>query len=67
MSQEHEQEAASAETNADGFLAARGTGQGDVSSPTCWAALFDILLTALHMDMHRSAHNKHVASGSNTG
>ena len=39
------------ENMADGFLATRGTGQGDVTSPTCWAALFDILLTALHMDM----------------
>ena len=51
----------------DGFLAARGTGQGDVTSPTCWVALFDILLTALHMDIKVATYNKQVSSGSNTG
>ena len=49
---------------ADGFLASRGTGQGDVTSPTCWAALFDIQLTALHMDIKAATHNKQVSSGS---
>ena len=34
---------ASAE-QAGGFIAQRGTGQGDVPSLTCWAAVFDILL-----------------------
>jgi hypothetical protein len=29
------------------FDALRGTGQGDVTSPTCWVAVMDILLTAL--------------------
>ena len=55
------------ENTADGFLATRGTGQGDVTSPTCWAAIFDILLTALHMDMKVATHNRHVSSGSNNG
>ena len=32
------------------FTADRGTGQGDVSSPACWNAIFDILLTALRRD-----------------
>ena len=31
----------------DAFDAIRGTGQGDVTSPTCWVAVMDILLTAL--------------------
>ncbi len=39
------------EATGPGFHAVRGTGQGDVTSPTCWAAIFDILLTALHMDI----------------
>ena len=34
----------------DAFVAARGTGQGDVMSPPCWNAIFDILLTALQRD-----------------
>ena len=34
----------------EAFTAERGTGQGDVTSPTCWLALFDILLLALHRD-----------------
>ena len=34
----------------DSFVAARGTGQGDVTSPPCWNAIFDILLTALQRD-----------------
>ena len=29
------------------FDAVRGTGQGDVTSPTCWIAVMDILLQAL--------------------
>ena len=29
------------------FDAIRGTGQGDVTSPTCWIAVMDILLNAL--------------------
>ena len=32
------------------FPAARGTGQGDVTSPACWTAVFDILLRALQLD-----------------
>ena len=32
------------------FTAERGTGQGDVTSPACWNAIFDILLTALNRD-----------------
>ena len=31
----------------DAFDTTRGTGQGDVTSPTCWVAVMDILLTAL--------------------
>ena len=31
----------------ESFDAIRGTGQGDVTSPTCWIAVMDILLTAL--------------------
>ena len=31
----------------EAFDAIRGTGQGDVTSPTCWIAVMDILLTAL--------------------
>jgi hypothetical protein len=31
----------------EAFDACRGTGQGDVTSPTCWIAIMDILLTAL--------------------
>eukprot|EP01041_Mallomonas_annulata_P042211 gene42211-biopygen12292 len=31
----------------DAFKAELGTGQGDVSSPMCWNALFDILLVML--------------------
>jgi len=34
----------------DGFVAERGTGQGDVLSPSCWGAIFDILLTMLDLD-----------------
>ena len=37
-------------TTAEGFVADRGTGQGDVTSPACWGAFFDILLTALELD-----------------
>ena len=50
-----------------GFCAQRGTGQGDVTSPTCWAAIFDILLTALHMDDQNQRTNQHVAADSNRG
>ena len=38
------------ENAAEGFSADRGTGQGDVTSPACWGAFFDILLTALALD-----------------
>jgi len=62
------------ESNADqpeiaglGFHAVRGTGQGDVTSPTCWAAIFDILLTALHMDIQASRTNYHVSADGNRG
>ena len=34
---------------AAGFTAQRGTEQGDVISSACWAAVFDILLTALEL------------------
>jgi hypothetical protein len=34
----------------EGFIAERGTGQGDVLSPSCWGAVFDILLTMLDID-----------------
>ena len=40
----------SSEDTALGFVAERGTGQGDVMSPTCWGAVFDILLTMLALD-----------------
>ena len=50
-----------------GFQAIRGTGQGDVTSPTCWAAIFDILLTALHMDIQETRAAQHVAADSNQG
>ena len=50
-----------------GFQAIRGTGQGDVTSPTCWAAIFDILLTALHMDIQEARAAQHVAAGANRG
>ena len=35
---------------AEGFTPQRGTGQGDVLSLACWAAIFDILLTVLKLD-----------------
>ena len=35
------------DTLLESFDAARGTGQGDVTSPTCWVAVMDIMLTAL--------------------
>ena len=50
---------------AEGFHAVRGTGQGDVTSPTCWAAIFDILLTALHIDIQDTC--RHVSSEANHG
>ena len=50
-----------------GFHAVRGTGQGDVTSPTCWAAIFDILLTALHMDIQAKRSSCYVASDANRG
>ena len=31
------------------FYAQRGTAQGDVTSPACWNAVYDILLTALEL------------------
>ncbi len=49
----------------EGFHAVRGTGQGDVTCPTCWAAIFDILLTALHMDIQDAC--PHVSSEANRG
>ena len=33
-----------------GFISRRGTGRGDFMSPACWAAMFDILITALEID-----------------
>jgi hypothetical protein len=38
------------EDSMEGFIAERGTGQGDVLSPSCWGAIFDILLTMLELD-----------------
>ena len=38
----------SLERNGLGFVAERGAGQGDVTSPSNWNAIYDILLTALH-------------------
>jgi Ulp1 family protease len=55
------------EATGPGFHAVRGTGQGDVTSPTCWAAIFDILLTALHMDIQHTRMGQHVSSESNLG
>jgi hypothetical protein len=54
----------------DAFTAERGTGQGDVPSPSSWNAIFDILLTALNRDeinqgtvrMLRAADQTHYAS-----
>ena len=42
----------------EAFDAIRGTGQGDVTSPTCWVAVMDILLTALrqHDSLASSTH-----------
>eukprot|EP01036_Dinobryon_divergens_P061501 gene61501-biopygen5758 len=37
----------------EAFLAELGTGQGDVSSPLCWNALFDILLVMLEKCDHQ--------------
>jgi len=42
------------DTSQDSFQPARGTGQGDVSSPLTWTAVFDILLTALDLDRPES-------------
>ena len=58
----------------DAFTAERGTGQGDVPSPSSWNAIFDILLTALNRDevnqdsvrMIRAADQSHYAT-SETG
>jgi len=55
------------EATGPGFHAVRGTGQGDVTSPTCWAAIFDILLTALHMDIQHTRMGQHVSSEANLG
>ena len=48
------------------FTATRGTGQGDVTSPTCWLALFDILLLALHRDSVSSTTTRLVRGGGNS-
>ena len=39
----------------EAFDAIRGTGQGDVTSPTCWIAVMDILLTALRQHDQRGS------------
>ena len=44
------------------FVCARGTGQGNPDSPTCWNAVFDIALTALEMDAEYRA-TVHYAAG----
>ena len=49
----------------ESFTAERGTGQGDVTSPTCWLALFDILLLALHRDSSSSQTTRLVRRGGN--
>ena len=51
---------------AAGFTPQRGTGQGDVMSPACWAAVFDILLTALELDEETSG-TSWVGADANTG
>ena len=51
---------------AEGFSAERGTGQGDVSSPACWSAVFDILLTALALDA-QDRENRWIRGKSNVG
>ena len=38
----------------ESFDAIRGTGQGDVSSPPCWTAVMDIILTALRKLDHNN-------------
>jgi len=50
----------------ESFTAERGTGQGDVTSPTCWLALFDILLLALHRDSMQHRTTRLVRSGGNS-
>ena len=50
----------------EAFTATRGTGQGDVTSPTCWLALFDILLLALHRDSVSSTTTRLVRGGGNS-
>jgi hypothetical protein len=62
--------ASTVNTLLDAFTAERGTGQGDVPSPSSWNAIFDILLTALNRDeinqgtvrMLRAADQTHYAS-----
>ena len=38
-----------------GLIPQRGIGQGDVMSSACWAAVFDILLTALELGMMQAS------------
>ena len=54
------------DNRAAGFIPLRGTGQGDVMSPACWAAVFDILLTALEID-EKAAGTTWVRSDANAG
>ena len=48
----------------ESFDAIRGTGQGDVTSPTCWIAVMDILLHALRRhDQSSVTHTYYRADG----
>ena len=51
---------------AAGFTPQRGTEQGDVMCPVCWAAVFDILLTALELDEETTLMTW-VGAGTNAG
>ena len=51
---------------AAGFIPQRGTGQGDVVRPACWAAAFDIQLTAQDLDAEVTG-TLWVGAGANTG
>ena len=49
---------------AESFDAERGTGQGDIPSPTCWNAVLDILLAALRKDQSERPNQLAVQGGS---
>ena len=56
-----------AQSRQGGFISQRGTGQGDVLSPTCWAAVVDVLLTALEIDVESIGGGAWVRSSANEG